>query len=123
MKDKPIVIYVTLIAGLIASVICIIRQMTLLDTLHITFITLLVFMIIGLVANKLVFKVNKEVEDRERAERERQEAEEREKERIEREEREKEEQARREQEEREKEEAAAAAVDMSERRANGNRLF
>ncbi|MBR3483157.1 MAG: hypothetical protein IKH42_00630 [Lachnospiraceae bacterium] len=64
MKDKPIAVIITLTAGLIACVCCIINKAGLLGTLITVFITLFVFMIIGLIVNSIVAKQDREAEER-----------------------------------------------------------
>ena len=83
VKDKPIVICVTLIAGFIACITCILNNAGLLYTLLFTFIALFIFMIIGSIANRFISGVNREVEEAEKAEQQRLEDEQREKEKEE----------------------------------------
>lgn len=90
MKDKPIAIYITLLGGLIACICSILNNVGLFYTLLFTFIALFAFMIIGLIVNRWVSSVNKEVEEAEKAEQKRLEEERLEQERLEEEAREKE---------------------------------
>lgn len=83
MKDRPFVGFVTLVAGLIACICCIVRGVGLFATLVTVLITLFVFMIVGMIANKLLKSVHDEViqyekDEQERLIREKEEAEERE---------------------------------------------
>ena len=64
MKDKPIVIIITLTAGLIACVCCILNHAGLLATLLTVLISLIVFLIIGQIVNSIFAKQNKEAEKR-----------------------------------------------------------
>ena len=64
MKDKPIAVIITLIAGLIACVCCIINKAGLLGTLIMVLVTLFVFMIIGLIVNSIVAKQGRDAEKR-----------------------------------------------------------
>ena len=64
MKDKPIAVIITLTAGLIACVCCIINKAGLLGTLITVFVTLFVFMIIGLIVNSIVAKQGRDAEKR-----------------------------------------------------------
>ncbi len=61
MKDKPLVIIITLLGGAVCSICCILKRAGLLWTLLATLITLLVFMIIGLIVNKFITEVRNEV--------------------------------------------------------------
>lgn len=125
MKDKPIVIYITLLAGLVSCIVCILNNAGLLNTLLYTLITLVVFVFIGLIANKIISEINHEVEEKDLAEKRRLEDEQREKERLEEEEAE----ARRAAAEAEKraaeEEEALRAAEEEEKKNNSkhNRLF
>ena len=64
MKDKPIAVIITLIAGLIAVICCIVNNAGLLGTLVTVLIVLFVFMIIGLIVNSIVTKQAVEAEKR-----------------------------------------------------------
>ena len=64
MKDKPIVIIITLTAGLIACVCCILNHVGLLATLLPVLISLIVFLFIGQIVNSIFAKQNKEAEKR-----------------------------------------------------------
>ena len=61
MKDKPLVIIITLLGGAVCSVCCILKRAGLLWTLLATFITLVVFMIIGMIVNRFYTEVRNEV--------------------------------------------------------------
>lgn len=83
MKDRPIVVFITLVAGLIASICCIVRGVGLFSTLLTVFITLVVFLFVGMIANKFLSSVHQEMiehekEEAERIKREKEEAEQRE---------------------------------------------
>lgn len=80
MKEKPIAIFITLLGGAVSSICCILKGAGLLWTLFITFISLLVFMIVGLIVNKMITEVKNEVEEKEKIEARRAEEERREKE-------------------------------------------
>ena len=56
MKDKPIAGLITLTAGLIACICCILNKAGLLTTLITVLAVLFVFMIIGLIVNSIVAK-------------------------------------------------------------------
>lgn len=64
MKDKPIVVIITLIAGAVASVCCIIKGAGLLATLVTVLITLFCFLVIGLIVNAIVSKQKYIAEER-----------------------------------------------------------
>lgn len=66
MKDKPIVIIITLLGGAVSSICCILKGIGLLWTLLITLITLIVFMIIGLFVNKVYSDIRQELEAQKR---------------------------------------------------------
>lgn len=66
MKDKPIAIIITLLGGASAYICCMIKQAGLLSTLLVVFIALLIFMIIGLVINKIYLSLKAEVNEQER---------------------------------------------------------
>ena len=61
MKDKPLVIIITLLGGAVCSICCILNRAGLLWTLLATLITLIVFMIIGLIVNRFITEVREEV--------------------------------------------------------------
>ena len=61
MKDKPLVIIITLLGGAVCSICCILKRAGLLWTLLATFITLVVFMIIGMIVNRFYTEVKNEV--------------------------------------------------------------
>ena len=66
MKEKPLATSIMLLGGATACICCIIRRAGLLRTLTFTLISLIVFMIIGLIAQKLYFDPKKEVEEQEK---------------------------------------------------------
>ena len=69
MKDKPIVIVITLLGGAIAAVSCLINGASLTITLVLVLVSLIAFLIIGIVANKIYARIKVELEskmDRER---------------------------------------------------------
>lgn len=68
MKDRPTVIFITLLGGLVACLCCIINGSDLLFTLAAVFASLFVFMLIGLAANKVFLYLRSEVSAREEAE-------------------------------------------------------
>lgn len=122
VKDKPIVICVTLVAGFIACITCILNNAGLLYTLLFTFIALFIFMIIGSIANRFISGVNREVEEAEKAEQQRLEDEQREKEKEEEERLKRELEAERESAEADAEEKNADA-DADEKKTERKRLF
>lgn len=63
MKNKNIPAIITLSAGAIASIACIVNKYPLLDTLLTVFIILVIFYVIGLIASKCITKINKEAND------------------------------------------------------------
>ena len=63
MNKKNIPAIIMLIAGAIASICGIIYRFTFLNTLKITFIVLIIFYIIGLIAGKIIYKINKDAND------------------------------------------------------------
>ena len=67
MKEKPLATSIMLLGGATACICCIIRRAGLLRTLTFTLISLIVFMIIGLIAQKLYFDLKKEVEEQEKS--------------------------------------------------------
>ena len=71
MKDKPIVIIITLIAGLVACVCCIINNAGLLATLLAVLVSLIVFLMIGQVVNSIIDKQKREAEKRRKDEQQR----------------------------------------------------
>ena len=73
MKDKPLVKVIMLLGGAIAAVSCLINRATLTWTLIIVLISLIAFLIIGIVANKIYARIKDELESkmaRERIQRE-----------------------------------------------------
>ena len=75
MKDKPIVIIITLTAGLIACICCIINRAGLLGTLISVLISMVVFLIVGLIVNSIIARQDRIAEKRARDEKQRQEEE------------------------------------------------
>jgi flagellar biosynthesis/type III secretory pathway M-ring protein FliF/YscJ len=63
MKNKNIPALITLCAGAIASVTCIMNNYPLFDTLWIVFLILLVFYVIGLIVGKVIDKINQNAND------------------------------------------------------------
>ena len=61
MKDKPLVIIITLLGGAVCSICCILKRAGLLWTLLATLITLVVFLIIGIIVNRFITEVRNEV--------------------------------------------------------------
>ncbi|MCR5431456.1 MAG: hypothetical protein K6E95_02750 [Lachnospiraceae bacterium] len=73
MKDKPLVIVITLLGGAIAAVSCLINGASLMITLLLVLISLVAFLIIGIVVNKIYARIKDELESkmaRERIQRE-----------------------------------------------------
>ena len=64
MKDRPIVIFITLIAGLVACICCIINGVGLMATLIAVFSSLIVFMILGMIVNAIIAKQRTIAEER-----------------------------------------------------------
>ena len=83
MKDKPIVIVITLLGGATAAVSCLINGASLTTTLLFVLISLVVFLIIGIVANKIYARIKEELESKLARERMKRESEEFERERRE----------------------------------------
>ena len=75
MKDKPIVIIITLTAGLIACICCIINRAGLLGTLISVLISMVVFLIVGLIVNSIIARQDRIAEKRVKDEKQRQEEE------------------------------------------------
>lgn len=63
MKNKNIPALITLCAGTIASITCIVNNYPLLDTLWIVLLILFVFYVIGLIVGKVINKINKAAND------------------------------------------------------------
>jgi flagellar biosynthesis/type III secretory pathway M-ring protein FliF/YscJ len=63
MQNKNIPALITLCAGAIASITCIVNNYPLLDTLLIVFLILIVFYVIGLIIGKVIGKINKNAND------------------------------------------------------------
>lgn len=61
-KEKNIPPLITLAAGMIACVMCMIRRADLLATLEIVLIVLVVFYIVGVIVKKIVGKINRDAE-------------------------------------------------------------
>lgn len=64
MKDKPIVIVITLLGGAIAAVSCLINGASLTITLVLVLVSLIAFLIIGIVANKIYARIKDELESK-----------------------------------------------------------
>lgn len=62
MKYKNLPAIIMLIAGAITSIVCIINKFSLLNTLKVVLVVLLIFYVIGLIANKIMTKINKEAQ-------------------------------------------------------------
>ncbi|HCL02803.1 MAG TPA: hypothetical protein DHW61_10400 [Lachnoclostridium phytofermentans] len=63
MKNKNIPAIVTLCAGAIASITCIVNRYNLVSTLGIVLCVLIVFYVIGLIVGKIIMKTNKAAND------------------------------------------------------------
>ena len=61
MKEKIITLITMLVGGFIACICCIIGKFSLLHTLEIVLLSLVVFMIIGIILDKIVTNINNEV--------------------------------------------------------------
>ncbi|MCR5521519.1 MAG: hypothetical protein K6F44_06375 [Lachnospiraceae bacterium] len=64
MKDKPVVIVITLLGGAVAAVSCLINGAGLTMTLLLVLISLVAFLIIGIVANKIYARIKDELESK-----------------------------------------------------------
>ncbi|MCR4721200.1 MAG: hypothetical protein K5655_05675 [Lachnospiraceae bacterium] len=64
MRDKPVVVVITLLGGAIAAVMCLVNGMQLMTTLLIVLISLIAFLIIGIVANKIYAKIKDELDSK-----------------------------------------------------------
>ena len=64
MKDKPIVIVITLLGGAIAAVSCIINGAGLTMTLVLVLVSLIAFLISGIVAHKIYARIKDELESK-----------------------------------------------------------
>ena len=73
MKDRPIVIFITLTAGLVACICCIINKAGLVTTLIAVLVSLIVFLIIGMAVNSVIARQSKIAEERAKEERQREE--------------------------------------------------
>lgn len=71
MKDKPIVVIITLTAGLVACICCILKEAGLLATLIAVFASLLIFLVIGMIVNSIIAKQRHIAEEREKDEKQR----------------------------------------------------
>ena len=67
MKDKPIVIIITLLAGLVACICCIIKSAGLLATLLSVLISMIIFLIIGQIVNSIIAKQDRIAKERAKA--------------------------------------------------------
>ncbi len=63
MKKKNLPAIITLSAGAIACITCIIKKNQILDTLITVLITLVIFYIVGLIASKYITKINNAAND------------------------------------------------------------
>ncbi len=63
MKNKNIPAIITLCAGAIASITCIVNRYNLVSTLGIVLCVLIVFYMIGLIVGKIIVKINKAAND------------------------------------------------------------
>ena len=63
MKNKNIPAVVTLCAGAIASITCIVNRYNLVSTLFIVLCVLIVFYIVGIIVGKIIIKINKAAND------------------------------------------------------------
>lgn len=63
MKNKNIPAIITLCAGAIASITCIVNRYNLVSTLGIVLCVLIVFYIVGLIVGKIIIKINKAAND------------------------------------------------------------
>ena len=68
MKEKPIAIVIMLLGGAVASICCILMRIKLLYTLLIVLGTLLVFMVIGLIVNRIYSGIKAEIAEKEKEE-------------------------------------------------------
>lgn len=73
MKDKPITIVVTLLGGAIAALSCLINGADLFWTLTLVLISLVAFLIIGMVVNRIYTRIKDDIDRREAEERARRE--------------------------------------------------
>ena len=64
MKDKPLVIVITLLGGAIAAISCLINGASLTMTLLLVLISLIAFLIIGIVVNKIYARIKDELESK-----------------------------------------------------------
>lgn len=66
MQNKNnIMAFVMLFAAAIASIFCIIKKVPLTQTLQTVLITLVIFMVLGYVAQRIIFKLNDDVREAE----------------------------------------------------------
>lgn len=63
MKKKNLPAVITLSAGAIACITCIVKKYPILDTLITVLITLIIFYFVGLIASKYITKINKAAND------------------------------------------------------------
>ncbi len=64
MKDKPVVIIITLLGGAIAAISCLINEAPLVMTLLLVLISLVAFLIIGIVVNKIYARIKEELDSK-----------------------------------------------------------
>lgn len=62
-KSKNIPLIIMLSAGILACIMCIIRKQSLLSTLIVVLLVVLVFYIIGLIAKKIIVKINRDAHE------------------------------------------------------------
>lgn len=62
MEGKNIPPFITLTAAMIACILCLIRRATLYSTLKIVFLVMILFYIIGRIAQAIIIKINRDAE-------------------------------------------------------------
>lgn len=60
MKYKNLPAIIMLSAGAVTSIICIINKFSFLNTLKVILVVLLIFYVIGLIANRFISRINKD---------------------------------------------------------------
>lgn len=68
MKEKMIAGIIMLAGGAVASICCVINRFSLTETLKIVLLVMLIFLIVGLIADKIISNINQEVRLKEEAE-------------------------------------------------------
>jgi flagellar biosynthesis/type III secretory pathway M-ring protein FliF/YscJ len=63
MKNKNIPALITLCAGAIASITCILNNYPLIETLWVVLVILFIFYVIGVIVGKVIGKINKEAQE------------------------------------------------------------